>query len=232
MPRYVQVADVLRQRVARGQWPQGHRLPSLEELGTEFGVARVTMRQAVELLAREGLLAPQQGRGTFVSGRPANGRWISVVTTLEELARMYRDTDPQVLNIDESTAAPALQAGEGTPAERYVFMRRVHSREGEPYCVINIHLDERIFRRAPRRFRDETVIPLLIAMKDVSIAHAHQVLTIGAADLEVAQLLGIPARSPVAEVRRVFRDDSGCVIYLGEVTYRGDAIHLEMNLKP
>ena len=232
MPRYVQVADVLRQRVARGLWPQGHRLPSLEALGAEFGVARVTMRQAVELLAREGLLAPQQGRGTFVSGRPTNGRWISVVTSLDELARMYRDTDPQVLNIDEATTAPALQPDEGTPAERYVFMRRVHSRDGERYCVINIHLDERIFRREPQRFRDETVIPLLTSMKDVTIAQAHQVLTIGTADLEVAHLLGVPAHSPVAEVRRVFRDEAGRVIYLGEVTYRGDAIRLQMNLKP
>ncbi|WP_038212978.1 GntR family transcriptional regulator [Xenophilus azovorans] len=232
IPRYLQVADVLRQRIARGLWPQGHRLPSLEELGAEFGVARVTMRQAIELLARDALVSPQQGRGTFVTGRPANERWLSVVTTLDALARMYRDTEPQIVNIDESTAAPALRPDEGTPAERYVFMRRVHSRDGQPYCVINIHLDERIFRRSPKRFRDETVIPILTSMKSVTIAHAHQVLTIGTADLEVARLLGVPVNAPVAEVRRVFRDETGRVIYLGEVTYRGDAIHVEMNLKP
>ncbi len=57
-------------------------------------------------------------------------------------------------------------------------------------------------------------------------------LTIGTADLEVARLLGVPVNAPVAEVRRVFRDETGRVIYLGEVTYRGDAIHVEMNLKP
>ncbi|MDM0035854.1 GntR family transcriptional regulator [Variovorax sp. J22P271] len=232
IPRYLQVADVLRQRIARGLWSQGHRLPSLEELGAEFGVARVTMRQAIDLLARDGLVSPQQGRGTFVTGRPANERWLNVVTTLDELARMYRDTEPQIVNIDESTTAPALRPDEGTPVERYVFMRRVHSRDGQPYCVINIHLDERIFRRSPRRFRDETVIPLLASMKRVTIAHAHQVLTIGTADLEVAHLLGVPVNAPVAEVRRVFRDEADRVIYFAEVTYRGDAIHVEMNLKP
>jgi len=232
IPRYLQVADVLRQRIARGLWPHGHRLPSLEALGAEFGVARVTMRQAIDLLARDDLVSPQQGRGTFVTGRPANERWLNVVTTLDELSRVYRDTEPQIVNIDESTTAPALRPEEGTPAERYVFMRRVHSRDGQPYCVINIHLDERIFRRSPRRFRDETVIPLLTAMKGVTIAHAHQVLTIGTADLEVAYLLGVPVNAPVAEVRRVFSDASGRVIYFAEVTYRGDAIHVEMNLKP
>ena len=74
VPRYAQLADLLRQRVARGVWPLGHKLPSLDELVAEFGVARVTVRQAVDLLAREGLLSPQQGRGTFVTGRPAQDR--------------------------------------------------------------------------------------------------------------------------------------------------------------
>lgn len=232
IPRYLQVADVLRQRIARGTWAEGHKLPSLEELVEEFGVARVTVRQSIELLARDGLVSPQQGRGTFVTARPNNERWLSVVTTLDALARVYRDTEPQIVNIDESTAAPALRPGEGTPAERYVFMRRVHSRDGRPYCVINIHLDERIFRRSPRRFRDETVIPLLTSMKSVKIAKAHQVLTIGTADMEVARLIQVPVNAPVAEVRRVFRDERDRVIYLGEVTYRGDAIHVEMDLKP
>ena len=56
-PRYLQLAQLMRQRIARGQWPQGHRLPSLDELVQEFGVARVTVRQAVDMLARDGLLA-------------------------------------------------------------------------------------------------------------------------------------------------------------------------------
>jgi GntR family transcriptional regulator len=44
--------------------------------------------------------------------------------------------------------------------------------------------------------------------------------------------LGLPLNAPVAEVRRVCRSPDGTVIYLGEVTYRGDYIHLEMDLKP
>jgi GntR family transcriptional regulator len=232
MPRYAQLADVMRQRVARGTWPRDHRLPSLEELMAEFGVARVTVRQAVDLLAREGLLSPQQGRGTFVTGAPSRERIITVVTTLDELARVYEDTQPRIVNIDESVSSPPLGDGEGTPAARYAFMRRVHLRDGKPYCVINIYLDERIFRQSPQAFRKKTVIPLLKAMKGVRIAAAHQVLTIASADTEVARLLELPVNAPVAEVRRIFKDAAGTVIYLADVTYRGDAIRLEMDLKP
>jgi GntR family transcriptional regulator len=228
----VQLADLMRQRIARGTWPHGHRLPSLEELMVEFGVARVTVRQAVDLLAREQLVSPQQGRGTFVTGAPQRERIINVVTTLDELARIYEDTQPKIVNIDESVGSPPLAAGEGAAAPSYAFMRRVHSRDGRPYCVINIWLDERIFRKSPAAFRSKTVIPLLKNMKSVRIAAAHQVLTIASADLEVARLLEVPMNSPVAEVRRLFKDAGGTVIYLADVIYRGDAIRLEMDLQP
>ena len=73
LPRYAQLADLLRQRIARGVWKEGDLLPSLDALVAEFGVARVTVRQAIERLARENLVSPQRGRGTFVTA-PATSR--------------------------------------------------------------------------------------------------------------------------------------------------------------
>ncbi|MEO8280659.1 MAG: GntR family transcriptional regulator [Ideonella sp.] len=232
IPRYLQLADLFRQRIVRGTWASGHRLPSLDELTGEFGLARVTVRQAIDLLAREGLVSRQQGRGTFVTGGPPRERFISVVGSLAELARGYEDTQPKIMNIDEDVGSPPLADGEGTPAPRYAFMRRLHFRDGHAYCVINIYLDERIFRKAPEKFRTKTVIPLLTAMKSVKIAKASQVLTIGTADMEIARLLELQFGAPVAEVRRIFVDIDGTVIYLADVTYRGDAIHVAMDLKP
>ncbi len=110
-------------------------------------------------------------------------------------------------------------------------MRRVHAHHGRPYCVISIYLDAEIFRRRPARFRRETVIPLLMEMPSVKIATARQVLTISTADLEVARHLGVAVNAPTAEVRRVFTGPRRRVIYLGEVTYRGDFVHVEFDLK-
>ena len=231
VPLYVQLADLFRQRIVKGMWREGETLPSLEKLVAEFGVARVTVRQAIERLTRDGLVSPQRGRGTFVTGAPQADRWLKVETTLENLAELYRDTQPTILQIDESTRMPRLDEDDGVAAERYVWMRRVHAHEGRPYCVIDIYLDAAIFARRPARFRRETVIPLLLAMPSVQIVTARQRLTISTADLEVARHLGIRVNAPVAEVRRVFTGPGGRVIYLGEITYRGDYVHLEMDLK-
>ncbi|WGS18148.1 MULTISPECIES: GntR family transcriptional regulator [unclassified Bradyrhizobium] len=232
VPKYAQIADIFRQRIARGIWAKGLRLPANEELAAEFGVSRVTIRQAVDLLSREGVIEAQQGRGTFVTGTVKQDRWLKVETTLSDLAEMYRDTSPEIINISESRTDAPLLPEDGKPASRYVFMRRVHSRQKEPYCVISIYLDEKIFRRHPKRFRNETVIPILSDLRDPEIARARQTLTIGTADLEVARLLKVPLNSPVAEVRRVFSSADHTVIYLGEVTYRGDFVRIDMDLRP
>lgn len=233
VPRYAQLADLFRHRIVRGVWGQGSKLPSLDELVREFDVARVTVRQAVELLAREGLLSAQQGRGTFVTGEPSGRlRSLRLETTLRDLADAYRGDKPELTLVEEADAAPVLRPQDGEPAPRYRFMRRVHSRDGEPYCVISIYLDDRVFRLAPRRFRRETVVPVLLELDAVHIAQARQTLAIGSADVEVAGYLRVAVNSPVAEVRRVCRAPDGTVIYLGEVTYRGDYIHFEMDLKP
>jgi GntR family transcriptional regulator len=231
IPRNVQLADLLRQRIARGVWPVGHKLPSLDELVREFDVARVTVRQAIDRLAREGLVSPQQGRGTIVIGHARADRWLTVQTTLNDLHEVYLDTKPDLRNLAESVGDAPLSEGDGNPAPRYRFIRRIHEREAVPYCVISIYLDERIFERAPERFRREIVISVLRSMKSVKVASARQLLTIGAADVEVASHLAIPVNSPIAEVRRVFNDPQGTAIYLAEVTYRGDFIRVEMDLR-
>jgi GntR family transcriptional regulator len=121
-------------------------------------------------------------------------------------------------------------ATQGTLAPAYTHMKRVHSTDGAPYCVISLYLEEKIFARSPERFRTQTVIPLLMDLKPCPIARAHQTLTIGQADAETARLLRVPSESPVARVERVFTDADGVVIYYADVIYRGDAVKVEMDL--
>lgn len=230
-PLYVQLAHLYRRRISNGVWKQGDKLPSLDVLVREFDVARVTVRQAVDQLAREGFVSPQQGRGTFVTGKPAEDRWLTMRTTVRNFDEHYRHTTTALLGIDESIRVAPLTPGDGAPADRYVFMRRVHERDGRPYCVINIHLDAEVFDRQPAKFRERPVLPLLLALRPPKIARATQVLKVSTADVEVARHLGIDFNAPVAEVRRVLADAGGKVVYLGEITYRADCVRMEMELQ-
>ncbi|GIF69252.1 hypothetical protein Ais01nite_72870 [Asanoa ishikariensis] len=66
-PFFEQLANVLRSKINSGEWPPGHKLPSETTLQQTYGVARGTVRAALDVLREEGLVVTFVGRGTFVS---------------------------------------------------------------------------------------------------------------------------------------------------------------------
>ncbi|MGB3291333.1 MAG: GntR family transcriptional regulator [Burkholderiaceae bacterium] len=229
IPRYVMIADRLRQRVENGTWAAGVLLPSLHSLADEFGVARPTARQAVQLLVQEGLLSSRRGQGTFVTQAATPIKTTPLETSLAALAQTYRFLVPRILHINDAPCALPIAPD---LAPDYIHMRRLHSLNGRPYCVIALYIAQRVFNLAPEKFRNQAVIPLMLASPSIHIAQARQTLSIGSADAETATLLGIPVDAPIANVTRTFKAPDDSILYYAEVAYRGDGIRLEIDLKP
>lgn len=66
-PRYLVVAESMRRRIAEGVYRVGAKIPNEHALARDFGVSVMTVRQGMSLLEKQGLVARQQGRGTFVT---------------------------------------------------------------------------------------------------------------------------------------------------------------------
>jgi GntR family transcriptional regulator len=66
-PKYKEIAEDLRKRIRSGEFAAGSKLPTEDDLREAHQASRNTIRQAVEILAREGLVARRQGQGTFVT---------------------------------------------------------------------------------------------------------------------------------------------------------------------
>jgi GntR family transcriptional regulator len=94
-PPYVQLADELRQAIAGGEYEPGDRLPSQRKLAYDNRIAENTVRHAFEVLAEEGLVVAQHGRGVFVQEpKPGADDAEARPKTLEEsLAEALRDLD-------------------------------------------------------------------------------------------------------------------------------------------
>ena len=229
-PLYVQVASVMRQRVNSRRWAEGERISTLEELEEEFGVARVTIRQAIELLRAEGLLQAQQGRGTFVSGRPANNRWFNLATDFDSLVESIRNNVLKRVFIQRDAEPPALLPTEGNPAKAYTFLRSVQFNGGKPFSVVNLHLDQRLFLRDSKRFTRSAALPKIVEMEDVTITHAYQTFTIGVADPETAGLLEIGLGEPTADCHLTVIDDKGVAIYVADIHYLKNCFVLRNDL--
>lgn len=230
IPLYLQVAAALRRRIETGHWEPGGKISTLEELESEFQVARVTVRQAIDLLQKEGLVRRQQGKGTFVAADIRDKHWLRLETEWPALIGTIKDNVPRFVPARNPVPEPRLEPGEGRPAASYKYLRSVQSRESEPFAVAGVHLARHIYQRRPQAFASKTALPILVEMKDVTIARAHQTLVIGAADAETAELLEIPLNAPTAEAHCVVVDDEGIAVYVAEITYRGDCVKLDINL--
>ena len=230
VPLYLQVASVMRQRINSGRWAEGERISTLEELEEEFGVARVTVRQAIELLRAEDLLQAQQGRGTFVSGRPANNRWLNLATDFDSLVESIRNNVLKRVFIQRDAEPPTVVPGEGTPAKAYTFLRSVQFNGGRPFSVVNLHLDQKLFLRDSKRFTRSAALPKIVEMEDVVISHAYQTFTIGVADPETADLLEIGLGEPTADCHLTVIDDNGVAIYVADIHYLKNCFVLRNDL--
>ncbi len=230
-PLYLKISTLMRRNVETGLWPSGHRLLPLTALAAEYGVAVVTVRQAVAMLEEEGLLHRYQGRGTFVTDDPKAGRWLVLRSDWSSLLGHLEGKKPKLLKTADNIVQPNLTDEDGTPAQSYQYMQRIHLWDDLAYAVIDIYLDREVYRQAREQFDSEMVIATMVRLPGVDISNMHQTISFTTADPETARLLDIVVNAPVGDVRRVITAADGTVLYVGEVKYRGDFVKLEMNME-
>jgi DNA-binding GntR family transcriptional regulator len=104
MARWREVADDLRARVVRGEFPIGGQLPSIQQLQQQYEVAgQNTIRQAQTLLVNEGLLEAQQGVGVFVIATTPRAAGVEQLLVEMRTARAAVD---RAIALLERTATP------------------------------------------------------------------------------------------------------------------------------
>lgn len=125
-PVHLQVADELRAGIEDGTYPPGARLPSETRLTQEYGIARMTAREAIKVLKAEGLVRTDVGRGTFVR----ETGWRQVVNIQRGstwIVRMPTPAECVEHDIDEGVPVLELHLGAKVrlfPGDRFSFRTR------------------------------------------------------------------------------------------------------------
>lgn len=230
--RYIQLATLFRRRIESGAWRSGERIPTVDELAAQHGVARATIRQALDQLEAEGLIARFRAKGTFVRAAPKR-LWCEVETDWSGLLRSREGARIEILSDTPGLPAAGLPPAEGgRRAARYRHIRRLHSRDGQAFLLADVWLDDSLSPRVtPEDLTTRTALSLAAAIPGVRIADARQTLTIGSADVEAAAALGIPLNAPVAHVHRTAVDQHGTLILVAEGIYRGDMVRIDIKLR-
>jgi GntR family transcriptional regulator len=231
VPLYLQVAKLMRHRIENGEWRYGAQIPTLDELEREYKVSRITLRGALDQLEALGIVRRTRGLGTFVAKDLSGQRWFKLPGTLDELVAAVSGLKIRLLPIEGDPAAPLAPAfAFGRVGPAYQRLRRVHYHKDEPYCLIEIYLDRRVYDSDPEGFSTAPIVPQLAAREDVKIAHAKQVLRITVSDEDTATHLNIGIGDPIADVCRIFLDETMQIIYHAHIQYPAQMIQIETDL--
>ncbi len=230
VPRYLQIAGVIRRRIEDGVWGPNEKISTLQELEAEFRVARVTVRQAVEVLQSEGLVRRIQGKGTFVSASVEEKRWLKLDLKWHSLAGTIGANVPRFLPHAVNPPAPLIQEKDGLPASSYLYRESVQSRRGQPYSYARVHFDARLYPLASERFDREPTIAVIATLEGLEVKKARQSFIVGTVEPRIANLLATGIGFPTVEAHLVITDSNDVVIYIADIIYRGDCVQLDVDL--
>jgi GntR family transcriptional regulator len=243
LTKYHQVYLVLREQLEEGRFAQG--LPGELALTQQFGVGRVTVRRALEELAREGLIVREAGRGTRPAGRAASKvsggaapktasppHPVTRLTgLLHNIVQASRSTTVKVLEwrlIEASESlAQALQIEPGAPVRKAA--RRRSAPEG-PVSYITTYLPKAMAEGFGRRELADKPILQLLQESGIELGRARQTVSARAANAQVAKALEVPVGTALLSVRRLVMDADDRPVQLLHGLYRPDRYEYQMEL--
>ncbi len=231
-PLYLQVADVLRSRIAEHGIEPGTAIEPESVLVKELGVSRVTLRRAIDILVDEQLLVRRQGSGTFVASRRITYPLVGLHST-RDLARAH-GIELKV-KIDErrvvrASAAERRQLRLGT-GERVIRFVRRDVRGREMICVAECSLPARFADcLSTEALRAASSYELIERAHGIRVTTARQVMRAEPASGRVARLLGVRAGGPVFVLERVTFERGGMPVEWAMLSYRHDRAEYAVEL--
>jgi len=194
----VAIADDLRRQITSGDLVAGAVLPSEADLAGSYGVSRVTVRKALELLRSEGLIGSRQGFGWFVAV-PVVRRSLATLSTIEaDLAAQGREPVRKVLSF--RFRDPEVEGGDE------LEVVRVNLADGQPFALVTVWCPAELGRSLSR---DDVEGATFYDLLPNELAAVDQTIRAAVADERDAEVLGIPVGSPLLVALRVSRDVDG-----------------------
>ena len=230
IPLYQQLADRLRSAIAEEHYALGGRIPSEHALAERYGVGRPTVRQATELLVRQGVLERRRGAGTFVVETPRALDLFSTAGTLASFHAQGVEVEIQHLaGVSLGDVSP--EAAQPFAGRRAYFLRRVSITEQGPALVEDTWLDPELFPGLEREPLEGRSLAALARERYGQVpSGGTQRFGVARADAVRADALGVSVGTPLLEVHRDLDFPHGDSAIHAELFCRTDLIVLTQNL--
>ncbi len=232
-PLYLQLKDSLAADIHAGSYRAHQRLPSERELSADYNVSRMTVRQALLELARDGFIYTRVGKGTFVA-EPKIDQQLRALTgfTQDVRARGGRPAS-RVLEARVIPAAPDIAVALHVPLKAATIkLARLRLADGLPLAIETAYLP---FFLCPNLlahdFSAESLYAVLESESGLMLSDAEQSIEAGLAEPRELELLELVAPAAVLRIQRTTFGGHGVPVEYVLSTYRGDRYKFRSTLQ-
>ncbi|MFH1926589.1 MAG: GntR family transcriptional regulator [Chloroflexota bacterium] len=223
IPIYYQLHKIILGRIERGLWPPQTQIPSERELAEQFGVSRMTVRQALSALARDGILSREIGRGTYVAEPRITQRLSRVTGFSSDMRARGKRPGARVLSLAAKLASPYVAERLNVdPGKEIAVIERLRLADDEPMALEVSHV---WFPGCVQLLQEDisgSLYELLAQRYGILPTRARQQISAGLSRKRECQMLGIRRRAPVLHLCRLTFDQNDRPFEYVESIYRGD----------
>lgn len=232
-PLYVQLKDSLVADINSGRYHAHHRLPSERELSDQFQVSRMTVRQALLGLARDGVIYARVGKGTFVAEPKIDQQLRALTGFTQDVEARGGHSASRVLEAHVIAATPELAAAlRLTPAAEVIELARLRVADDLPLAVETAYLP---FALCPNLLTHDFATASLYRVLEndygLTLVGAEQTIEAALAEPRELDLLELAAPAAVLRFRRLTFAGDGVPVEWVLSTYRGDRYKFRSTLQ-
>jgi len=223
-PIYRQIAEAIGSLLARGVLPAGYVLPPERVLCAQFGICRMTLRQAMSLLDREGLINSRRGVGTVVTHSRLAKQQQEALSFSEEIRARGGRPESRLISLNLAVPTPLVRDFFELHDQQKVYeVERVRLKDGEPLALEFARLPERLCPGLERfDLARSSMYEILEQSYGLRLETCDEEISAEIPSSQQRKLLSLPVRTAVLVINRKAYMEDGRPVELTRSVYRGD----------
>ena len=212
IPHYRQLYEILRKQITDGVFKPGDLLPSENDLCSQHGITRPTVRHALDALLSEGMIRKHKGKGSIVYGPPNGIGILSILGTTTALGRHNLRTrilsQPSVISWPEEFIFPLSDEFRQSGC---IYLERLRLVNDTPvFYDLNYLPNINLPRFCNRKFEDQSLFYILRKAFQIEVKNGEQRIRAIRAEEKISNFLQVPLGHPVLHLqRKIFTNRPG-----------------------
>ncbi|NLP53077.1 GntR family transcriptional regulator [Bacillus sp. RO1] len=232
IPIYYQLESHIKKQIEAGFILPGETIPSEREYAENYGISRMTVRQAINPLVNEGLLYRKKGSGTFVSEKKIEQPLQGLTSFTEDMKKRGMTPTSKLIHFEVIPAnrfiAKELNISEYAPVYE---IKRIRLADGEPMDLETNYLSANLVKGLTEEEVKASIYSYVEEKLGLRITHAEQMIESVRASEEHEKLLYIEKDHPMLYIQRNTFLHDGTPLELVKSVYRGDRYKFQIKME-